>query len=156
MGCALVVLIALSLKFKLTNRGCKSHICMLVWSVCTHASRFMCVCVWWGGKPLKLSSSPLALWVLRGWENWPSLWWAFLNRPLTSQFFPLKLLTQYCSSVSQRPVNRLCSESLILPIKWLFCKVKNSHLSSVTPINLTLYAWNTGTLLFPTYEWFMM
>ncbi len=64
------------------------------------------MCVWWGGKPLKLSSSSLALWVLRVWENWPSLWWAFLNRPLTSQFFPLKLLTQYCSSV-RRPVNRL-------------------------------------------------
>jgi len=157
MGCALVVIITLSLKLKLTN-GDVNHT-FVCWSeVYALMHQDFGVCVWWEGKPLKLSSSSLALWALRELKNWPSLWWALLNRPLTSCFFfPPKLLTQHCSSVSQCPVNRLCSESLILPIKWLFCKVKKSHLSGVTLINPTavLYACNTGTFLFPTYEWFM-
>lgn len=132
MGCALVVLITLSLKFKRTNRDVNhTFVCWSEVYALMHLD--LCVCVWWEGKPLKLSSSSLALWVLRGWENWPSLWWALLNRPLTSQFFPLKLLMQCCSSVSQCPVNRLCSESLILPIIWLLqgekvpLERRNSH-----------------------------
>ncbi len=105
MGCALVVLIALSLKFKLTNRGCKSYICMLVWSVCTHASRFMCVF----DEEVSLLNSRAVLWLSGSWECGRT---DQVYDELSStdhwllSFFPLKLLTQYCSSV-RHPVNRL-------------------------------------------------